>query len=224
MRCVRVLFATGLLSYGAMASADVGVSLRAGTLGAGAEFNVGLTEKLNLRLGYSFFDHDDTLEETDVVYDGELSLRNATALLDYHVFGGGFRLSFGAVGASTEIDVEAKPTGTYEIGDEVFTAQQVGRLFGKVKMGNDVAPYLGIGWGNTVDASDRITVLLDIGAVYTGSPEVNLTAICGPAAPQGSANCNRLQQEVEREEDEFADEATSYEWYPVIGLGLAIRF
>ena len=38
MRLVRVLCAVGLLSYGAMASADVGVSLKAGTLGAGLEY------------------------------------------------------------------------------------------------------------------------------------------------------------------------------------------
>ena len=223
MRSMRVLMAVGLFAYGAMASADVGVSLRAGTLGAGAELNVGLTEKLNLRLGYSMFDHDDTIEDTDVVYDAELKLRNASALFDYHVFGGGFRLSFGAVGAGTEIDVEAKPSGTYEIGDEVFTASQVGRLFGNVKMGNDVAPYIGIGWGNTVDRQGRITILFDLGAVYTGSPEVNLTAVCAQTT-QGQLACPQLQQEVEREEDEFADEATAYEWWPVVSLGLAIRF
>lgn len=223
MRYVRFWCAMGLLAYGAAASADVGASLRAGTLGAGLEFNVGLTEKLNVRVGYSMFDHDDTLEDTDVEYDAEISLENLTALFDYHVFGGGFRLSFGAVGASTKIDVEAKPSGTYEIGDSVFTANQVGRLFGTIEMGNDVAPYVGIGWGNTVDEAGRITVLFDLGAVYTGSPNVNLTVVCAPT-PQGQAACPTLQEEVQREEDEIADDATVYEWFPVISLGLAVRF
>lgn len=223
MRCVRTIVAIGLLSYGAAASAEVGISLRAGTLGIGADFNVGLTDKLNLRLGYSLFDYDTTIEDTDVVYDGELELRNATALLDYHAFGGGFRFSFGAVGANTELDVEAKPSGTYEIGDEVFTAAQVGRLFGNAQMGNDIAPYIGIGWGNTLDAEGRVSFLFDIGAVYTGNPEVNLTAVCAQT-PQGQAVCPRLQEEVQREEDELAEETDISEWYPVIGLGIAIRF
>jgi hypothetical protein len=223
MRLVRVLCAVGLLSYGAMASADVGVSLKAGTLGAGLDFNVGLTETLNLRLGYSMYDHDDTIDDSDVVYDGEIKLRNASALFDWHVFNGGFRLSFGAVGASTEIDIVGTPTGgTYEIGDEEFSAAEVGSLVGKVEMGNSVAPYVGIGWGNTVDKEDRVTFLFDIGAVYTGSPEVNLTARCGAAVP--APRCNELQQEVDREEAEIADDASIYEWYPVISLGLAIRF
>lgn len=224
MRSTRVLLAMGLLSYGAWASADVGVSLRAGTLGAGADFNVGLTETLNLRLGYAFYDYDDTVEDTDVVYDGEMKLRNASALLDWHVFGGGFRVSLGAVGASTEVDVRAVPSagGTYDIGDETFTSEEVGSLAGKIEMGNSVAPYIGIGWGNTVDEAGRVTFLFDLGAVYTGSPDVNLTATCGVGVSLGT--CNELQQQVQVEEDELSDEATSYEWYPVIGIGLAIRF
>lgn len=220
---MRVLCAMGLLSVGAVANADVGVSMRAGTLGAGIDFNIGVTEKLNVRLGYSAFEHDDTIEDTDVVYDAELSLENATALVDYHVFGGGFRLTFGAVGASTEVDVVGTPTGgVYEIGDQSFSAAEVGSLTGKIEMGNDVAPYVGIGWGNTVDAAGRITFLFDLGAVYTGSPTVELNARCGPIV--GAARCNLLQQEVQEEEDELSEDATVYEWFPVISLGLAIRF
>ncbi|HEY8538085.1 MAG TPA: hypothetical protein VIL28_04400 [Steroidobacteraceae bacterium] len=225
MRATRLLFAAGLLVYGAAVSADVGASLRAGTLGVGAELNVGLTETLNLRVGYSLFDYDDTIEETDLRYDGELKLRNATALLDWHMFGGGFRVSFGAVGASTEIDVVGTPTGGfYDIGDETFAADEVGSLRGKIKMGNDVAPYVGIGWGNPVDKDGRITFLFDLGAVYTGSPDVNLTAQCGPALAGDPTRCAVLQQEVRREADELADESTSYEWWPVVSIGLAVRF
>jgi hypothetical protein len=176
-----------------------------------------------LRVGYSLFDHDEKLEDTDVVYDGELSLRNATALLDWHVFGGGFRLSFGAVGASTKVEVVGTPTGgTYEIGDEVFTAAEVGSLTGEIEMGNSVAPYVGIGWGNTVDAAGRITVLFDLGAVYTGSPEVTLTARCGAGIP--AARCSELQREVDKEIQEIKDDSADFEWWPVVSLGLAIRF
>jgi hypothetical protein len=222
MRYSRALVATCLLGFGAAASADVGVSLRAGTLGAGADFNIGLAEKLNLRLGYSLYDYDATVEDTDVVYDGELKLRNASVLLDWHVFGGGFRISLGAVGASTEVDVIGRPTGGfYDIGDRTFTAAEVGDLNGKLKMGNSVAPYLGFGWGNTVDKGGRITFLFDIGAIYTGTPEVDLNVRCGATT---ASRCALLQQEVQREEDELSEDATEYELYPVVGLGLAIRF
>jgi len=222
-KVLSALLAATSMAWSMAASADVGVSLRAGTLGLGAEFNVGLTETLNLRLGYSLYDHDETIEDTDVTYDGELKLRNATALFDWHAFNGGFRFSFGAVGAGTEVHVVGRPSGgTYEIGDEVFTAAQVGSLRGNIEMGNSVAPYVGIGWGNTVDEGGRVTFLFDIGAAYMGSPEVNLVATCGAAVP--AATCTRLQNEVQQEEAELADDATDYEWYPVVGVGVAIRF
>ena len=57
-----------------VASADTALALQAGTLGVGAALAIGLTEKLNLRLGYSFFDYSTTLEDTDVTYDAELQL------------------------------------------------------------------------------------------------------------------------------------------------------
>lgn len=225
MRYLRSFVCLGALLISATASAEVGASLRAGTLGLGLEFNVGFTETLNLRLGYSTYDYDDTIEETEVTYDGEIKLRNPSAILDWHAFHGGFRLSFGAVATNTEINATGRPTGgTYELDGQVFTASQVGTLRGTVEMGNSVSPYVGLGWGNTVDAAGRVTFLFDIGAVYMGTPEVNLTATCGTAAPAGSVNCNRLQAAVQQEEDDLAEDATLYEWYPVISLGIAVRF
>lgn len=222
MGYVRAVVAASLLVYGAAASADVGASLRAGTLGAGVEFNVGLSEKLNARLGYSMYDYDQTVEDTDVVYDGTLKLSNSSALLDWHAFGGGFRLSLGAIGTNSKVDVLGRPTaGAYEIGDRVFTAAEVGQLKGKVTMGRTVAPYVGFGWGNPVDAEGRITVLLDIGAAYMGSPQVELTAVCGVAT---ASRCDLLQAEADREEQELAEESKMYEWYPVMSLGFAVRF
>ena len=63
-----VLGAASLVAMGT-ADAATALALRAGTLGAGAELAIGMTEKLNLRLGYSLFDYSTTLEDTDVTYD-----------------------------------------------------------------------------------------------------------------------------------------------------------
>jgi hypothetical protein len=219
------LAAFAALAFSSTAAADVAAALRAGTLGVGLDLNFGLSERLNARVGYSGFSYDDEVEDSDVLYDGEIKLSNAQALLDWHVFGGGFRLSFGAVGLGTKADVVGEPLGgTYEIGDDVFTAAQVGSLRGNVEYSNSVAPYVGFGWGNTVDKADRITFLFDIGAIYGGSPEVTLSAECGPAAPVGGATCNRLQTAVAQEESELEEEGAVAEWWPVVTLGIAVRF
>lgn len=211
----------GVLSSSAMAGVAVGV--RAGTFGYGADFDIGLSPTLNLRLGYNTLSYDRTLEDTDVTYDGTLKIGAVSAILDWHAFNGGFRLSAGAVEKGPKIDVTGKPTaGTYEIDGTTYTAAEVGNLSGTIKMGDSVAPYIGIGWGNTVDAEDRVTFLLDIGAVHTGSPKATLNVNCGASVP--TLRCNQLRNDVNDEKADLEEEAKDYEWYPVVSLGFAVRF
>lgn len=206
------------------ALAEMGAAVRAGTYGLGVDFDIGLTETLNLRLGYNTLNYDRTIEDTDVRYDGELKINSPSAILDWHAFGGGFRFSVGAVGTSRKIEVNGTPAAgtTVTINDVEYTASQLGSLTGTVKLGDSVAPYIGIGWGNTVDASERVTFLVDIGVINTGSPKVDLTASCGPAL--GSSGCATLQQNVAAEEATLENEVDAYKWYPVIAIGVAVRF
>jgi hypothetical protein len=214
-----------LLSSSAMA--DVAIGARAGTFGFGAELAFGLTESLNLRLGYNTLSYDHTLDETDVTYDGTLEIGAASAIVDWHVFNGGFRLSAGAVQKGPTIDVIGKPTGgSYEIGDNTYTAAEIGSLSGSVEMGDSVAPYIGIGWGNPVDEAGRFTLLLDIGAIRTGAPTATFSATCG--ASLNATQCGQLQAElnadIAAEIAEFEDETQDLDWYPVVNVGFAIRF
>lgn len=217
---------TGMLALGSatVASADTALALKAGTLGAGAELTIGLTEKLNLRLGYSFFDYSTTIEDTDVSYDAELQLRNPAAVLAWHPFSGGFHLSVGAVGASTKVVGTGVPNGTqYVINGNSYNASQIGSVDATIEAGNSVAPYVGIGWGNPVDAKGRWTVLLDVGAVYYGSkPVVVAVAKCGATLP--SQLCTRLQTDIAAERQQLIDEVDTLTWYPVFNLGLAFKF
>jgi len=209
------------------AHADVGMGLRAGTHGYGADLDIGITEKLNLRIGYGMLTYSDTIEDTDVVYDGDLDMSNASAILDWHPFAGGFRVSFGAVGPGLTVDVVGQPTGgTYEIGDSTYTAAQIGSLNGQLKFANTVAPYVGIGYGNVVDKNHRVTFLFDLGVAYIGKSEVNLSAACGPAL--SPAQCNTLQgqlaPDLAAEQQEIEDSVGAVEWWPVIQIGLGVRF
>lgn len=225
MNMSKVLLMCCALCLSANACADVAAAVRAGTLGIGVDIDFALTERLNARVGYSAYDYDDQVEDSDVMYDGEVNLSHATALLDWHAFGGGFRFSFGAVGLGTKFNLVGEPLGgIYEIGDDTFTAAQVESVTGKAEFENSIAPYVGFGWGNTVDPEDRITVVFDIGAIYGGSPTVDLTATCGRAAPVGGATCNRLQMAIAEEEAELEENASIAEWWPVLSLGIAVRF
>jgi hypothetical protein len=214
----------GLASVTSLAQADVGIGLRGGTMGFNADLDIGITERLNARLAYNFLNYDYTVEDTDVTYDGELEIGSFSALLDWHAFGGGFRFTGGAVSAGPKIIMDGTPAPgtTVEIGDTTYTAAQVGSLTGEMKFGDSVAPYIGIGYGNVVGKNHRVTFLFDLGVVYTGAPTVTLNTVCGSAL--NASQCAQLQSDTQAEVDDLKNEASGYEWYPVINLGIGIRF
>lgn len=216
----------GLLSHTALA--DMAVAVRAGSFGYGADFDVGMTKTLNLRLGYNTFTYSRTVDDTEVTYDGKLKIGAASALLDWHVFDGGFRLSLGAVQKGPKVDVTGKPAvnGKFVIDGVTYDAAQIGNATGTIKMGDSVAPYIGIGWGNTVDASDRVTFLLDIGAISTGAPKADLNFTCNTVAASlsGDPTCSQFNARIAAEKADLEESAKDYKWYPVVSLGLAVRF
>lgn len=215
-----------LAALSAPAHADVAVAARAGTFGFGGDFDIGIFEnRLALRLGYNTLSYSESVDDTDIHYDGTLKINAASAILDWHVFNGGFRVSLGAVQRGPKVDVKGRPTnGTYTINDHTYTAAEIGELTGTVKMGSSVAPYIGIGWGNAVDKSDRVTFLFDLGVIHTGSPKADLNASCTAAIALQPNGCATLQQNIAAEEADLEDELDGYKWYPVVDIGIAIRF
>jgi hypothetical protein len=150
----------------------------------------------------------------------------ASATLDWYVFNGGFRLSAGMVGNGTKLDVTGKPNanGGYTINNNIYSSGDVASLNGQLKFGNSVSPYVGLGWGKSVGTQQHLHFLVDLGAIYGGTPNVTLTAVCGPGAPAGSALCTQLQSDVLVEKTKLQNDVTVVKWYPVLDLGLAYRF
>ena len=207
----------------AFADTQAGFAIRAGTLGLGADVDFSLNQYLNARIGFAGYSVDRTISDTNVTYDGKLKLSNPSALLDWRVFGGAFRVSLGAVVSGTKIDATGRPdvNGTYQIGNNTYTASQIGSLNGTFKFGNSVAPYIGLGWGNVVGRDGRFSVLFDVGATYAGTPSVTLTANCTAAV---AAVCSQLQTDVDTERQTLEQNLTLLKWYPVVGLGFGYRF
>lgn len=206
-------------------SADFAVALRGGTPGVGLDFDLGITPAFGLRVGFAGFNISRTIDTSDVNYDGRLKLRTVTGLLDWYVFEGGFHLTAGVAGNDTKLDVIGEPSqGSYTINGTTYSSSQLGSLDGQLKFGNSVSPYVGLGWGNPAGKDGRFHFLFDVGAIYGGTPTVSLSAHCGPAAPPGSALCNEIQSNVATEEQKLVSKADILRWYPMVSLGIAVRF
>ena len=83
---------------------------------------------------------------------------------------------------------------------------------------NEVAPYVGLGWGTPFGKEARWTIMFDAGVMFQGSPNVDLSA-------NGTlANNSAFAADLEREKNNLKDDLDTYRFYPVVSLGLAYRF
>ncbi|HEV7783746.1 MAG TPA: TonB-dependent receptor [Thermoanaerobaculia bacterium] len=211
----------------APARGEVAVTAKGGTLGAGVELTVGIAPQWNVRLGGNAFNYtDDHREVSGIFYDATARLRTASALLDFHPGGGGFRLSAGAIYNDTRIDGNSlvPASGLYDIGGVQVPSALVGTLDGQIKF-DPVVPYVGLGWGNAVGPGRRLRFAADVGAMFQGKGKVTLT----PQIPAGSPLNDpiaraALQVLLDREEADIEKDVADYTVYPVVSIGISYRF
>jgi len=220
-RSVTLLLVMSALLSGGAGCADLGglaIAGKASTLGLGGELAAGITDNVNARVGMNMLGFDVEEEIDDVEYDIGLDFSSFSALVDWHVFDGSFRITGGVVSMNHELDLEGTGPAaeTVEIGDGTYTWATVGTLSGSVEV-DDLAPYVGIGWGDLLSAKKNWGFYCDFGVVFTGSPDVKLTNIGGTGAPG-------LPADLAKERDDIKDELEAFEFYPVISLGLFFQF
>ncbi len=200
---------------GVAGARPLGVSLKAGTLGAGGDVTVNLGKKANLRGGINLFNYDDTVDLDEATVDGEIDWQTMSVLLDWHPAGSGFRLSGGVVFNENEISMTASPNDTLEFQGTDYTVQS---LDGQVTF-NELSPYLGIGYGDAVGGNGRFHFTCDFGVMFHGEPEVSLRATAQNPAIQA-----QLDQDVQAERDEFQEDIDGFVIYPVVSVGFSFAF
>jgi len=209
------------------AHAELAIAAKASTLGLGAELTAGLSRQWNVRLGVNGFNYSERREASDIEYDAEASLRNGTALLDWHPGGSTFRLTGGLVYNGNEVTGSSLPpaSGFYDIGGVPVPVGLVGTLDAEADFDTFV-PYAGLGFGNAVSTNRKIGFFLDLGVVFQGEADVTLTPIIPAGSPINTVPGAREALDIllQREELELEDEASDYDLYPVVAIGLSYRF
>ncbi|HXO22078.1 MAG TPA: hypothetical protein VOA87_19345 [Thermoanaerobaculia bacterium] len=226
LRAVLALLATLILSLPAVARAQTAVSVKAGTLGLGVELTHGFTPWLDGRLGVNGFHLSRRSTASGIDYDARADLRTATALLDFRPAGGGFRLTGGLVYDDNSVDGRSRPpaSGFYPIGDVQVPVRLLGGLEGRIDF-QPLAPYLGLGWSNSLAASGRLGFDFDLGAVFQGKPRVTLTPVIAAGSPLDNPTARALLAvEIGKEEADVEHDLRRHDVYPVVSFGLSYRF
>jgi hypothetical protein len=193
------------------------IAAKAGTLGLGGDLTTNLIPLVNLRAGVQWLGFSFDKEFGDTEYNVDLDLLHPLILVDWHPFSGAFRVSGGLLFTGGDMRLRATPTESVEVGGVLYTAEEVGRLRADVDF-RPVAPYIGIGWGNSLDRKGRWGLATDLGVAFTGSPDVDLSAT-GPIATDPT-----FQARLAEEERDIQDDLDVFRIYPVLSISLFYRF
>ncbi|UCD49632.1 MAG: hypothetical protein JSW27_19130 [Phycisphaerales bacterium] len=190
---------------------------RAGTLGLGGDVMVNVLTDLNLRLGVGAFRFDFDAEYSDIDYDFELDMLTFPMTLDWYPFDEKFHISAGVVINDSDATLDSTPGESLQIGDDIYTPTEIGVLSGRLGFDN-VAPYIGIGWGNAFGKSRRWGFVTDLGVAFVGSPNVDLSASGTLASDPG------FIADLARQEADLEDHLEDFKIYPVFSANLYFRF
>lgn len=213
----------GALSVSAAhAQSSSASSASIGTTGVGLHLVLPHTDNVQFRVGFNGY-RDSTTESTDdVTYDVSARLQTFDALVDYFPRGGSFRMTGGLIFNGNKLDLTARPNSgaSYTFNGNSYTASTVGDINGKVEF-NKIAPYLGIGFGNTVKKEKGWAFTADLGVMFQGTPDVNLVS---SNCSGGAIFCSQLANDLAAENAELREKAKDFQYYPVVRVGLSYRF
>ncbi len=208
--CAMILLAVAPAS---LAAQGVGIAIHGGTLGIGADLAVSPSSRIALRGGVNFIpiDIDVTYSGTPITIDPPSP--QYSAFLDLFLIGG-LRITGGALFSPDDVSLSGNFPGSIEIGNTTYSLSEIGTLTGIIR-NDDVAPYVGIGWGNP--AGSRFGFFLDLGIAFQGKPTV-LLAANGTAV----STIPQFAADLEQERQDFEDSIDLFRYYPVASIGFSI--
>lgn len=217
MRRASLALLTLLASSAALVPVDahsqLAVMPRIGSPGIGADLAYEVSPWIVVRGGAAFVPFDPEFEVSDVDYEADLPT-NASAALDVHLGGTGFRVSGGLFFLTEDLVLSAFGDGEVEIGDETFSFENTGRLEATGDY-RGTAPFLSVGFGRA--GGPGTGVFLELGAAFIGEPDVAITA------ENEDANA-ALQAALDRELDDLDDDLEDVSIYPILNLGVRFGF
>lgn len=195
------------------------------TLGLGASVSKSVTPNLNGRIGLNTgaIDVGDYQRNSNTVtYETKLNLFNVSTVLDYYPFrNSGLRMTGGIVLHNTELEGKAKLNNNqvFVYNNNTYSTADITSVQGKVSLPNQVAPYIGIGWGNPFKQGQRWGFSANLGVMFAGSPQINLTPNINNEALR-----NQILQDIAIEARELEKKLQGYSFYPVLSLGVSYSF
>jgi len=216
------------------APSHVGIAVKVTTLGAAIEVATPVSERINVRAGFSFFTLSHDFDSDGMALAASLKLRSFSTYLDWFPFGGGFHISPGVMlynGNELRAVATVPPNKRFSLGDAELISNPANPVTGSAAVSfNRVAPSLLIGWGNLVPRGRRRwSIPFEIGVVYSRAPTATLS-LRGSACSQNGTNCRSiaadpgLQADLVTQQNKLNNSLSPLKVLPVVSLGFSYKF
>lgn len=196
---------------------NIGLVAKASTSGVGGEFGYRLSNKFILKAGYETIDlkYSTSFKEYDFSIDagGSFSTGNVSFLMDYQLFNLLY-VSTGILLNNTVVNVSGTFSEDYVWGDVVIPKEDMGAIEWEVTPQYALSPYLGFGFGNNLSHSRRVSYSFEIGGIFQGSPQIDISSD-GILAPNQDPDINQSGM--------LENQISKYRFYPTIKLQLGIN-
>lgn len=202
------------------AAAQVTAGVRASTLGAGVEVILRPTRALAVRGSGNLlsFTRDEEVEGID--YALSPRLRSLGASVDLYPFGSVLYLSGGLVLNDNSASAVAVIGQTITIGNRTYTNTEIQELRGDLEWERALAPYAGLG----LETGGRIGIAFEAGIVFSGTPVVTLNGTTTLTGAEQQAFNDAVAAEEAEVRAWIDDHRRWTKYYPVVALGLRVRF
>jgi len=206
---------------------DVGVGAKVGLNGVGLDLSFGLTKNVNLRLIGAAIDvegEQETVTVGDAGAEGDIDAEldfdyGATAaFVDWHVFGGGFRLSAGMYKNNGAASFSGTLQSDVVVDGTLVTTGDLGEISGEVSLSDSYQPYIGIGWGRGAGSGGGLSLSVDIGVALLD------TSVSFEATATGALSQAELDDALAGMERDAEKELEDFEVWPVVAIGLNYAF
>lgn len=198
-----------------MEGLGLGVTAKIGTLGIGADVTLAFSRYLALRGVFSELNIEPLIgrDEGNIKFD--LNWRNCGGLVDWHVLGGGFRLSGGLMANNNDFKAHGDLTESVTINGNEYSLTTLDGEMSFAKW----APYLGLGYGAAAGKDGRLHFACDFGIMFQKQPSVTLSGTASDPYLQDLLNADLAAEVAKR-----SDDLRWFAYYPVINVGISLRF
>jgi len=193
-----------------------GVGLKASTDGVGFELVKGFGERINLRLGYASLNvpYSQAVQQEDIDLNAAANFKfgGVSFFVDFYPVKNVIHLTGGIMYNQMVHSITITSLSEFPFGDIMVPPEDVGFVKATLTPGTRVSPYMALGFGNTLSRQHRVSVNFELGALYYGSPQLDLTGdgIVGPLAS-------------EHNESVIMASIAQYQWFPMISFQLSFR-